>query len=117
MTYLIFIILCLSSAREILLAIRKKNCGNLILSILLVSFFFAFFVGLLSGGSALHDAKNEYDLYQAGHYYLVSHGNWTEVSRGTYMLVLVSEVIGFASLGLTFLLCILRDWKRKRPAS
>ena len=77
-----------------------------------ISVFFCFFVGLLSGGSAFHDAANDYELYQAGHYYLVSHGIWTEVSHEKYLFVLISEIIGFSSLALSFVLALIRNRKQ-----
>ena len=78
-----------------------------------ISFFFCIFVGILSGGSALHNASKEYDLYREGYYYLTSHGSWTEVSRQTYLFVLVSEIIGFSSLAIAFVFSIIRNRKEK----
>lgn len=110
--YLVFIIACFTTAKAILKAIKEKSTQDLLESILPFPFFFCFFVGLLSGGSAFHDAANDYELYQAGHYYLVSHGIWTEVSHEKYLFVLISEIIGFSSLALSFVLALIRNRKQ-----
>jgi len=98
--YFIFIIACFSTIRGIIKAIKEKRMCGLLESILPFPFFFCFFVGFLSGGSALHNAENDYELYQAGHYYLTSHGIWTEVSYERYLFVLISEIIGFSTFAV-----------------
>lgn len=112
--YLVFIIACFSTANAIVKAIKEKNTKGLLESILPFPFFFCCFVGILSGGSAFHDAASDYEFYQTGHYYLVSHGVWTEVSHERYLFVLISEIIGFSSLALSFVLAIIRDKKQKK---
>ena len=82
-------------------------------SLLAFPFFFCMFVGFLSGGSALQNASKEYDLYREGHYYLVSHGSWTEVSRQRYLFVLVSEIIGFSCLVVSFVFAFIRSRRQK----
>ena len=114
LVYLVFIIACFSTAKAIVKAIKEKNTKGLLESILPFPFFFCFFVGILSGGSAFHDAASDYEFYQTGHYYLVSHGVWTEVSHERYLFVLISEIIGFSSLALSFVLAIIRDRKQEK---
>ena len=114
LVYLVFIIACFSTAKAIVKAINEKNTKGLLESILPFPFFFCFFVGILSGGSAFHDAASDYEFYQTGHYYLVSHGVWTEVSHERYLFVLISEIIGFSSLALSFVLAIIRDRKQEK---
>ena len=112
LVYLIFIIVCFSTVKGIVKAIKEKRTQGLLESILPFPFFFCFFVGILSGGSAFHDAASDYELYQIGHYYLVSHGTWTEVSYEKYLFVLISEIIGFSSLALSFVLALIRNRKQ-----
>lgn len=70
---------------------------------LFLPFEFFFFISLLLGGSALfNDAAIDYELYQSGHYYLVSHGQWTEVSYGEYIFVFVSEIVGISTFVIAF---------------
>ena len=114
LVYLVFIIACFSTAKAIVKAIKEKNTKGLLESILPFPFFFCFFVGILSGGSAFHDAASDYEFYQTGHYYLVSHGVWTEVSHERYLFVLISEIIGFSSLALSFVLAIIRERKQEK---
>ena len=109
--YIIFIIVCFLTIKGVIKAIKEKQMSSLWKSILPFPFFFCFFVGVLSGGSALHNAEIDYELYQAGHYYLTSHGVWTEVSYERYLFVLISEIIGFSSLAVSFVLELFR--KRK----
>lgn len=113
LVYIVFILVIISTIRGIFNAIKKKSIKDFFLSILPLPFFFCFFLGVISGGSALNDAQNDYDLYQAGHYYLESHGKWTEVSYSRYMFVFISEIVGFSSLAITLILGIIQDIKRK----
>lgn len=112
LVYLVFIMACFSTAKAIVNAIKEKSTQGLLESILPFPFFFCFFIGVLSGGSALHNAETDYELYQAGHYYLTSHGIWTEVSHEKYLFVLISEIIGFSSLALSFVLAFIRNRKQ-----
>ena len=80
-----------------LLCIRGIIKLGLLSCVFCLLFSYGLFIGIIFGGSALHNASNDYELYQSGHYYLMSHGIWTEVSYGTYLFVLISEIIGFLS--------------------
>lgn len=113
LTYFIFIVASIDLALRIVIAVKAKTMTPLWPSLLAFPFFFCMFVGILSGGSALHNAPEEYDLYREGCYYLTSHGSWTEVSRQTYLFVLVSEIIGFSSLAIAFVFSIIRNRKEK----
>lgn len=106
--YLSFILFCLLIIRGIIRNIKEKDIGGLVISLLVFLFVFSFFIGALSGGSALHNAANDYELYQTGHYYLVSHGVWTEVSYERYLFVLISEIVGILTFVPAFVLCIFR---------
>ena len=65
--------------------------------------FLVFFVACASlGGSALHDAEMDYELYEAGHYYLCSHGTYTEVTYGVYLFMMILEIVSFALCGFAF---------------
>ncbi|MBO5323459.1 MAG: hypothetical protein J6A88_05090 [Oscillospiraceae bacterium] len=109
--YLIFIPVSISFIRDIIQSVKGKNIKNLFPSVLLIPFCFCFLIGIISGGSALNNAQTDYELYQAGHYYLESHGNWTEVSYDRYMFVFISEIIGFASLAVAFVVGIIKNRK------
>ena len=115
--YLVFILAVISTVRGIALSVMKKSKRDLLFAILPFPFFFCFFLGVISGGSAFNDAQNDYELYQAGHYYLESHGTWTEVSRDRYIFVFISEIIGFSSLAITIILGIIQNIKSKPKSS
>ena len=69
-------------------------------SLLAVIPFLVFFLSnVYLGGSALHEAETAYELYEAGHYYLCSHGTYTEVAYGIYLFMMILEIVSFALFG------------------
>ena len=69
-------------------------------SLLAVIPFLLFFVtNVCLGGSALNEAETAYELYEAGHYYLCSHGTYTEVTYGIYLFMMILEIVSFALCG------------------
>ena len=69
-------------------------------SLLAVIPFLVFFLSnVCLGGSALHEAETAYELYEAGHYYLCSHGTYTEVAYGVYLFMMILEIVSFALFG------------------
>ncbi len=59
--------------------------------------------GFLLGGTA---AK---ELSQEGHYYLFSHGNYTEVSYGIYRYMQIMEIVGFCSFVFSFIVGFIKN--------
>ena len=100
--YFIFAVFCLLCIRGIIKLVKEKDVIGLLSCVFCLLFSYGLFIGFIFGGSALHNASNDYELYQSGHYYLMSHGIWTEVSYGTYLFILISEIIGF----LSFIPCV-----------
>ena len=82
LAYITIALVFFFTLKGIIHSIQSKKLFNLLVSLLFLPFQFFFFISLLFGGSAFNDAATEYELYQAGHYYLESHGRWTEVSYG-----------------------------------
>lgn len=69
-------------------------------SLLAVIPFLLFFVAnVCLGGSALHEAEMDYELYETGRYYLCSHGTYTEVTYGIYLFMMILEIVSFALFG------------------
>ena len=64
-----------------------------------IPFLVFFFSNVCLGGSALHEAETAYELYEAGHYYLCSHGTYTEVAYGVYLFMMILEIVSFALCG------------------
>lgn len=64
-----------------------------------IPFLFFFVANVCLGGSALHEAETAYELYEAGRYYLCSHGDYTEVAYGVYLFMMILEIVSFALCG------------------
>ena len=64
-----------------------------------VPFLLFFIANVCLGGSALHEAETAYELYEAGRYYLCSHGTYTEVTYGVYLFMMILEIVSFALFG------------------
>ena len=106
--YLIIALTFFFTIKGIIQSIKSKKLFDLLAVLLLIPFQFFFFIILLFGGSAFNDAATEYELYQAGHYYLVSHGQWTEVSHGKYIVAFISEIVGISTFIIAFVLNLIR---------
>lgn len=85
---------------------------KLFLNIVTLVGFFLFTIFFFStaflGGSAFNDATNEYELYQPGHYYLVSHGDYTEVSYEAFVYAQIIEVIGISAVVIGFIVALIK---------
>ena len=115
--YLVYITIALvffAIIKGMIQSIKSKKLFNLLVNLLFLPFQFFFFITLLFGGSAFNDAATEYELYQAGHYYLESHGRWTEVSYGKYILALISEIVGISTFIIAFVLASIRNFIESR---
>lgn len=106
--YLIIASIFFFTIKGIIQSIKSKKTLDLLVCLLFIPFQFFFFITLLFGGSALNDAETEYELYQAGHYYFVSHGQWTEVSHGKYVVALISEIVGISTFIIAFVMGLIR---------
>ncbi|MBO5757261.1 MAG: hypothetical protein J6S28_06165 [Clostridia bacterium] len=106
--YLIIASIFFFTIKGIIQSIKSKKTFNLLVCLLFIPFQFFFFITLLFGGSALNNAETEYELYQAGHYYLESHGQWTEVSHGKYVVALISEIVGISTFIIAFVMSLIR---------
>ena len=95
-------------------AIKQKDYLNLIIHILL----FIFIVFLTSSfklrGTIAEDAASNYELYEEGCYYLVSHNNYTKVTFKQYQYMKIIEIVGKISFFLSFGLSIFNNYKKKR---
>ena len=76
--------------------VRHVTLNSLLAAIPFLLFFVA---SVCLGGSALHEAETAYELYEAGHYYLCSHGTYTEVAYGVYLFMMILEIVSFALFG------------------
>ena len=108
LAYLIIALIFFFTIKGIIQSIKSKKTFDLLVCLLFIPFQFFFFITLLFGGSALNNAETEYELYQAGHYYLESHGQWTEVSHGKYVVALISEIVGISTIIIAFVMGLIR---------
>ena len=76
--------------------VKRVMLNSLLAAIPFLLFFVA---NVCLGGSALHEAETAYELYEAGHYYLCSHGTYTEVAYGVYLFMMILEIVSFALFG------------------
>lgn len=76
--------------------VRHVTLNSLLAAVPFLLFFVA---NVCLGGSALHEAETAYELYEAGHYYLCSHGTYTEVTYGVYLFMMILEIVSFALCG------------------
>ena len=79
--------------------VKRVMLNSLLAAIPFLAFFIA---NVCLGGSALHEAETAYELYEAGHYYLCSHGTYTEVTYGVYLFMMILEIVSFALCGFAF---------------
>ena len=86
--------------------IQKKPLGIILaLCFLLLNVFMASAIHL--GGTPAPEAVTEYELYEVGHYYLVSHGDYRDVSYDIYRYMQVMEIVGMGSFCLCLLLSLI----------
>ena len=76
--------------------VKRVTLNSLLAAIPFLVFFLA---NVCLGGSALHHAEMDYELYEAGRYYLCSHGDYTEVAYGVYLFMMILEIVSFALFG------------------
>ena len=76
--------------------VKRVMLNSLLAAIPFLLFFVA---NVCLGGSALHEAETAYELYEAGRYYLCSHGTYTEVTHGIYLFMMILEIVSFALCG------------------
>ena len=102
--YVVLVLIAVNTIYSVYKAVKTKEYSQLITSLLTIPFFLFVIVSLFLGGSAFHDAEAEYERYEAGHYYLCTHGRYTEVTYGSYLCVMIMEIVGIITFALN---CIL----------
>jgi hypothetical protein len=94
----------LSFLTGIIRAARKKEWLAVSIALLFLPFFVFAVCSIFLGGSSFHDAARDYGLYQTGHYYLMSHGDYTEVIYAQYQFMRIMEVVGIGGFVIGFVL-------------
>lgn len=107
--YVIAAVIVINTIYEVEKVIISKKYTDLLILLLFIPFLVFLFSTMILGGSAFNNASTDYELYQADHYYLCSHGNYTEVTCGTFLYAKISEVIGIISFGVVFVISIVKN--------
>lgn len=109
MFYIFSLIIGIGLVKSSVQAIQEKKWLDLVSLLLLVPFFLFFFISVLWGGSAFNDAQADYEFYQEGHYYLESHGDYTEVTCIQYLLMMLLQIVGLSSIFLSLVWAAVRE--------
>ena len=96
------------------IVIWKKHRTGILASVALIALinFMAFFIVVDNIGGDAVSGKIE-----AGHYYVASHGHYTEVSRALYIYSYIHTVSVFVTYPLFFICGFLLDRKKQRNGS
>ena len=116
LVYIVFVVCVINTIRECIQSLKEKDMMQLMISIGFFLFMLALFLGMISGGSAIRDIQAVEEFHRTGHYYLTNGGVRTEVSYERFMIVYISEIVGFSAFTLCFFLGIMRDRKKKKPS-
>ena len=111
--YLLFAWFSVSHIISAIKSIKSKNYFDALIAVLCLPFLIFFISSIILGGSAFNDAAADYELYQAGHYYLMSHGDFTEVTYEQFQYMKVIEIIGIGTFLINFILAAIRHAQGK----
>ena len=109
--YVFFAIFAVNMVYSVWKTVAAKRYRDLIPLVLMVPFFVFWVFSASLGGSAWNQAETNYELYEVGHYYLVSHGTYTEVSYGSYLCVKILEVVGIISWAACFVISLIKHFR------
>ena len=104
----------LNTIRVIVVSLRDGKIGGFFFALFSLPFLVFFVSSVILGGSAFNVAATEYELYEAGHYYLVSHGSYTEVTREQFLYMQAMEVVGFVTFAISFTIGIVLNIKHRK---
>ena len=95
--------------KDAIKAALAKKWLDVLAFLLFLPFLFFFLTSCILGGSAFHDAQTDYALYQTGHYYLFSHGTYTEVSYSQFKFMETVEIVGISTFVIGFIIVVIRQ--------
>lgn len=99
----IVIVINLGNIGSLVYAFIRRSPFGIISSFAMLIFMVFMDSALIFGGSAAHGAATNYELYEAGHYYLVNHGNYTEVSYEVFRYMEIIEPVGIIAFVVGFI--------------
>lgn len=101
--YAIVIAINLGNICSLVYAFIRRSPFGIISSFAMLIFTVFMDSALILGGSASGNAREYYELYQEGHYYLSNHGNYTEVSYEIFRYMEIMEVVGIIAFAIGFI--------------
>ena len=107
LVYFLGVVFCIVSIYDMITDFRKKQWIKGLCNLLILPWVAFFAISAALGGSAFNDAEHVFSGYQVGHYYLQSHGTFTEVSADVFHRIRVLEIVGWVFLGAYILLSVL----------
>ena len=112
-TIVLLLIFLIDITFKIIYAIKSKHYTSLLIIIFAIPWLVFFFSDVFLGGSAFNEASSSYSEYVEGHYYLFSHGVYTEVTYNQFLYMKIIEIVGIISWALGFILSIIVYKKHK----
>ena len=94
------------------ITIKGRRWMDWLSRLLLIPFIIWFFVSNHLGGSAFHKAAHDYPNYIPGHYYLMSHGIYTEVSAQVFFRMRAFQAMSLILFGISMIYTVLRRYNK-----
>ena len=107
---IMFIVLTINSIKSI----KQKKYVELIISVMIFIFIIYITSNFILGGSAATDAAQNYELYEEGCYYLVSHNKYTKVTYEIYQYMKIMGIISKIAFVIAFGLSIYNTYVNKK---
>lgn len=99
--YLIGALIAAAFVHNIIVSVKCKRWLSVLASAFALLWVLWFAVSVTVGGSAFHHAATDYAGFQEGHYYLVSHSVYTEVSYEVFQRMEIFEVAAMISFAVS----------------
>ena len=112
-SYIILLFIIVVAIVSLIKDILQKRWIACVFDLLIVPWVIQAIMCLRLGGSTYNNAAEAFVGYQQGHYYLVEHNNFTEVSREVFMRLRIMETIGWLCFITSFIFCIVRNIRSK----
>ena len=97
--YLLGMVFCIVSIYSMINDFRKKQWIKGLCNLLILPWVAFIAISTALGGSVFNDAEHVFSGYQVGHYYLQSHGTFTEVSADVFHRMRVLEIVEWVFFG------------------
>ena len=97
------------------ITIKGRRWMDWLSRLFFIPFLIFFFASNHFGGSAFNNAAKEYPNYIPGHFYLMSHGIYTEVSAQVFLRMRAFEAVSLILFGVSMIYNVLtRSYKNMK---